>query len=143
MDKKLNCWDHFTCGRSRYSKKLEGSYCPASLIGSYNGVNDGVAAGRACWDIEGTLCATSACGNAQDERGTLLFKQARCSRCEFKSMVQQEEGPNFKESKRVPATDPHGTVAEKKERPSWMPLAENHARSWQPSPRGTGTPGRR
>ncbi|MEO5347776.1 MAG: hypothetical protein H7834_15565 [Magnetococcus sp. YQC-9] len=70
-----------------------------SLIGSYNGLNGGRDAGRACWNIEGTFCSTSSCGGADDKRGTFEFKKEQCQKCAFKALVMQEEGDDFREKK--------------------------------------------
>ncbi|MBF0146036.1 MAG: hypothetical protein HQL84_01565 [Magnetococcales bacterium] len=97
----MNCWDHFSCPRSRFSQKPDGSHCPVSLIGVYHGVNGGVNAGRACWNIEGTFCSISACGNPPDQRGIIGFKENHCDRCEFKARVRAEEGNTFQEDRTV------------------------------------------
>ncbi|GAB0056052.1 hypothetical protein SIID45300_00352 [Candidatus Magnetaquicoccaceae bacterium FCR-1] len=100
MDRKQNCWEFFNCGRSRHAPDQDGSFCPVSLIGAYDGINGGRDAGRACWNIEGTFCSFSACGTGDDQRGTFDFKKAQCQKCAFKALVIQEEGETFQEKKR-------------------------------------------
>lgn len=96
---KPNCWDFFQCTRSRHGEKFEGTPCPVSLMSAYHGCHGGVAAGRACWMIEGTFCIDSKCG-VGDERGGYDFKKDQCNRCEFKALVKSEEGNEFFEDRR-------------------------------------------
>ncbi|MBF0614765.1 MAG: hypothetical protein G8237_13780 [Magnetococcales bacterium] len=96
---KPNCWDFFQCMRSRHGARMEGTPCPVSLMSSYQGCNGGVAAGRACWMIEGTFCTVSKCG-VDDERGGYEFKKDHCDHCEFKALVKEQEGKGFHEERR-------------------------------------------
>ncbi|MBF0417130.1 MAG: hypothetical protein HQL86_02650 [Magnetococcales bacterium] len=100
MESKQNCWEFFNCGRSRHAPNQDGSYCPVSLIAAYDGINGGRDAGRACWNIEGTFCSVSSCGDPNDKLGTFQYKKSHCQKCVFKAQVQQEEGDAFLEKKR-------------------------------------------
>jgi hypothetical protein len=58
--------------------------CPAATETSYDGVNGGKNAGRACWSIANTECSQS---NTK--------KMLQCVDCAVMSQVQREEKDNF------------------------------------------------
>ena len=80
----LNCWEVMQCGlESGGSNAEEFGVCPAADAGYYDGVNEGVGAGRFCWAVEKTLCH----GTVQ---GTLVQKALNCMECEFYERVVRE-----------------------------------------------------
>ncbi len=84
MNKKLNCWEFFHCGREH-----GGSYhiCPAARDRSGEGVNEGKYSGRICWSLFDTFCKES---HDFYEEG-----RATCDICEFFKLVRREEGDKF------------------------------------------------
>ncbi|MFH1294084.1 MAG: two-CW domain-containing protein [Pseudomonadota bacterium] len=54
----------------------------------YSGKNGGIAAGRFCWKVAGTLCG----GKVQ---GTFAEKMINCANCDFFKSVKPEEGAAF------------------------------------------------
>ncbi|MEE8481162.1 MAG: hypothetical protein V3T59_07980 [Desulfobacterales bacterium] len=84
-----NCWEAKECGREVGGPKtVELGVCPASKEIKLNGANNGKNAGRACWVMDGTLCA----GKIQ---GTFADKMRACMDCEFYMAVQKEERDDF------------------------------------------------
>ncbi|MBS3956171.1 MAG: hypothetical protein KGZ40_01355 [Clostridiales bacterium] len=82
---KLNCWEYQGCGRGPGGpRSREGARCPASACEALAGVHEGVAAGRACWVIEGTYCDGSSAGPYE-------IKIHVCRKCAFYARVQVEE----------------------------------------------------
>lgn len=62
--KKLNCWEFKKCGREKDgANTADLGVCPASTETALHGVHDGTNSGRACWVMEGTLCAASVQGS--------------------------------------------------------------------------------
>ncbi|MEW6108572.1 MAG: two-CW domain-containing protein [Nitrospirota bacterium] len=87
--KKLNCWEFKKCGRDLGGEyTLDLGICPATTDIIFDGIHDGISAGRACWVIAGTMCN----GNTQ---GTFAGKYKDCGRCDFYNAVRDEEGDNF------------------------------------------------
>jgi hypothetical protein len=85
----MNCWEFKKCGREpKGSKEKELGVCPATTNFTYNNKNAGKGAGRYCWHVAGTFCG----GKVQ---GTFSSKLANCSKCDFYSRVQQEQGATF------------------------------------------------
>lgn len=85
----LNCWEFKDCGRG--PEGARGSFagvCPAAKEYRLDGANDGVAAGRACWVVAGTMCG----GRTQ---GTFVDKCGSCLECDFFSAVIDEEGREY------------------------------------------------
>jgi hypothetical protein len=83
--KKLNCWDVMKCGREPGGARVEESgTCPASMETSLDGVNGGIAGGRACWGVPNTDCG-----------GTVREKIPECLDCSFFLRVMDEEGSDF------------------------------------------------
>lgn len=58
-DKKVNCWEYMKCSRG---PEQETAICPAASDRSFNGMNDGINAGRSCWLVAGTACKGSPSG---------------------------------------------------------------------------------
>jgi len=85
---KQNCWEFKKCGRQPGGHRAEEmGVCPATVHADLNGVHGGKHAGRACWAIAGSLCG----GKVQ---GTYAAKLLNCWRCDFMSLVKQEEDPS-------------------------------------------------
>lgn len=63
--------------------------CSASTDVKNAATNGGMAAGRFCWKVAGTLCG----GKVQ---GTYADKMMNCSVCDFYKAVKSEEGAAFK-----------------------------------------------
>ena len=73
------------CGREPGGHNTnELGICPAATDASFDGLNGGKNAGRACWIRVGMLCN----GKVQ---GTFSEKLLDCQRCEFLHFVGQEE----------------------------------------------------
>ncbi|MFC1549612.1 two-CW domain-containing protein [Nitrospirota bacterium] len=86
---RLNCWEFRKCGRELGGKnEKELGICPASTYLSLEGIHDGIASGRACWVVAGTMCKDGV-------SGTLAEKLGDCRACEFYEMVMTEEGDGF------------------------------------------------
>lgn len=85
MKRKLNCWEFKNCGREPGGiMTAESGVCPVARAGSFDGTNDGVAGGRACWEVRRQstkLAANDICGTAS------------CSTCEFRRRVNYERAP--------------------------------------------------
>lgn len=92
---KLNCWEHFKCGREEGGLKVkELGLCPAAIERRADGINGGKNGGRACWALAQTLCA----GMLQ---GDVVSKMAKCMSCEFKKLVLHEEKLDFVNTKTI------------------------------------------
>jgi len=88
--RKKNCWEQMKCGREPGGEKVaELGTCPAAADGESNGINGGIAAGRFCWVVAGTLCK----GEVQ---GTFAQKFKNCLVCPFFRRVEREEGRFFR-----------------------------------------------
>ena len=80
-----NCWEFMNCGREPGGLKVDKlGICPAATNTCFHGMNRGKAGGRACWNIEGTLC-----------KETSGEKQLSCANCPFFMKVKQQEGRYF------------------------------------------------
>ncbi len=88
---KENCWEVMSCERQEGGAKVhEFGVCPASLSEKFAAVNQGDAAGRYCWMVEGTLCENRIQGN-------WATKMKHClTECSFFKKVHEEEGSEFK-----------------------------------------------
>ncbi len=83
-DNTLNCWEALQCGREPGGVNTdELGVCPAAEAGEYDGVNEGLNAGRFCWVVAGTLCHG-------EIMGTFAQKALNCMKCEFYGQVVQE-----------------------------------------------------
>ena len=91
---KINCWEHFKCGREVGNPARRDSPCNVSLISIHNHINGGENAGRYCWTVEGSYCAMNY-RNEVSDRGTIDYKETHCDRCEFKKIVMEQEGEAF------------------------------------------------
>jgi hypothetical protein len=58
--------------------------CPAAIYEQLDGVNNGDAAGRFCWTLEGTLCP-----------GVGEERIEKCFNCPFFHEVTMQEGESF------------------------------------------------
>lgn len=93
--KKLNCWEFKGCGREKGGANVLGlGVCPASTETVLDGVHGGANSGRACWVMEGTLCAASV-------QGSFLEKFKRCISCDFFHEVEGLEGFDLKNAKEL------------------------------------------
>lgn len=83
---KLNCWEFRKCGRELGGEwEQELGVCPASTYIALENMHGGIASGRACWVVAGTMCEGYV-------SGTFASKLMDCRRCEFYEMVRHEEG---------------------------------------------------
>lgn len=74
---RVNCWEAMCCGREPGGSKVdELGICQATIGLQNNGVNDGIASGRICWAVSGTLCG----GETQ---GSFAKKFPSCLKCPF------------------------------------------------------------
>ena len=86
---KLNCWEFKKCGRQEGGDKRDDlGECPVFKAANLDGVHGGLAAGRACWVVAGTMCAGKA-------NGTFAQKIDDCRQCDFYRLVKKEEGNDF------------------------------------------------
>lgn len=82
---KLNCWEFKMCGRQPGGVHVgDIGSCPVTKEKSLDGVHDGIAAGRACWVVAGTLCE----GKVQ---GTFAQEIRQCEACDFYRRIHREE----------------------------------------------------
>ena len=85
----MNCWDFKKCGRETNGSKTVGlGVCPAATNFTHNNKNGGKSAGRYCWKVAGTLCG----GKVQ---GSFADKMGNCTKCDFFSLVKQDQGAAF------------------------------------------------
>ena len=83
MGKKLNCWEFNNCGREKDGVMVPIlGECRISSMLKYDGLNDGVGAGRACWMVKNLKCTNRINNN---------FK---CYDCKFYKRVIHEEAEN-------------------------------------------------
>ena len=86
---KLNCWEFFKCGRQPGGKNVkEFGVCPTGLTSEFDGINEGISAGRFCWRVSGTFCTG-------ENQGSYIKKFQDCLNCAFLKKVNDEEGLNF------------------------------------------------
>ncbi len=75
---KLNCWQFKNCGREKGGLLAHVlGECPVSSALKFDGHNGGLAAGRACWQVDKTSCPGSLANG--------------CHNCEFYRRVLFEE----------------------------------------------------
>jgi len=90
MTKKLNCWQFKNCGLEKggVMTHILGE-CPVSTAMKFDGLNDGVGAGRACWMVPNAACRKDA---------TRHPRVSCCQDCEFYRRVifEEEENAHFK-----------------------------------------------
>lgn len=90
MKTRINCWEHFKCGREVAPQDLSFDVCPAAKDQSFDGANGGKNAGRICWDVFNTKCKTKE--EAEEKLGE---GRVTCEICSFYKLVKEEEGDNF------------------------------------------------
>jgi len=84
---RQNCWEFKTCGREPGGARVhEMGVCPASTATKAHGIHGGQNGGRCCWALVGTLCGGI-------EQNSLVAKLHQCVGCDFRTMVETEEGP--------------------------------------------------
>ncbi len=82
MCKKLNCWEFKNCGREQGGLLADTlGECPVSTSMKFDGLNNGVGAGRACWLIPNSACAKNRLNNTGRS----------CFDCPFYKRVKFEE----------------------------------------------------
>jgi hypothetical protein len=85
MADRINCWEYMNCGRQPGGEnEHELGVCPASTTPTFDGLNGGKNAGRACWLLAGTLCE----GEVQ---GSFALKYRNCFQCDFYQLVKGQE----------------------------------------------------
>jgi hypothetical protein len=62
---------------------------PVTMAERLNGVHEGVAAGRACWVVAGSLCTA-------EIQGTFAKEFKKCEACDFYIKVHNEECSSFR-----------------------------------------------
>lgn len=82
-----NCWDFMHCGQEITGGQGGEALCPAVLCSAANGIHYGHNGGRACWALDGTLCAGKPEQAAE--------KTAACMACAFFQKVHREETDNL------------------------------------------------
>jgi rubrerythrin len=86
---KVNCWEFKKCGRQPGGiHERDSGSCPVTWEKSLDGVHDGIAAGRACWVVAGTLCR----GKVQ---GSFAQEIMQCEACDFYKRIHHEECSSF------------------------------------------------
>ncbi len=89
MDKKINCWEYFKCGREPGGDKAnEMGICPATTCIEANGFLEGKNGGRACAYVTGTFCSGII-------RGTYNEKKDNCAKCKFYHDIKKEHGSDL------------------------------------------------
>ncbi len=90
MTGKLNCWQFKNCGREKGGilATILGE-CPVPTAMKFDGLNDGVGAGRACWMVPDAACRKDA---------VRYHRANSCHDCEFYRRVifEEEENVRFK-----------------------------------------------
>ena len=87
---RLNCWEFKKCGREPGGERTEDlGICPAADLKKHKDANHGVAGGRICWALAGTLCE----GKVQ---GVYAEKIDTCTNCEFYDYVRIQEKQNIR-----------------------------------------------
>jgi hypothetical protein len=81
--RKLNCWQFKNCGREPGGVLAETlGECPVAQTMKYDGLNNGVGAGRACWMVR-----NAACKNAPN----MSLPVDPCHTCDFYKRVVFEQ----------------------------------------------------
>ena len=94
MCKKINCWQFVNCGREKGGLMVPYlGECPVQNSMKYDGLNEGVGAGRACWMVQDATCILKATGQI-----------SACFDCKFYKRVvfEEDEKVHFKYSS-IPA----------------------------------------
>ncbi len=90
MTSKLNCWEFKNCGREKGGLMVAVlGECPVPTYMKFDGLNEGLGAGRACW------MAPRSPIKSETRQGNC---SSRCYRCDFYRRVvfEQEENACFK-----------------------------------------------
>jgi len=81
MRKKLNCWEFINCGREKGGLMVSSlGECQVPSEMKFDGLNDGVGAGRACWLSSHSQCVV---------KNNRMIKS--CYNCKFYKRVLYEE----------------------------------------------------
>lgn len=87
---RKNCWEVMECGREPGGANVEISgVCSAAMSKSYDGSNLGMAAGRCCWQVAGSLSGSGGDCNMIPDPGD-------CFDCAFFKRVRYEEAGRFR-----------------------------------------------
>jgi len=90
MTSKINCWQFKNCGREPGGVLADilGA-CPVASSMKFDGLNDGIGAGRACWMVPDSACR---------ESGSHLPRVDPCHACDFYKRVlfEQDEKTRFR-----------------------------------------------
>jgi len=88
--RKLNCWEFKTCGREKGGLMAEVyGECPVPTAMRFDGLNEGIGGGRACWMVPKAACTSDpGCRS----------RQKSCCQCDFYRRVvhEQEKQTHFK-----------------------------------------------
>ena len=80
MGKKINCWEYNNCGREKGGIMVPiMSECPVPTMMEFDGLNDGIGAGRACWMVNNNKCTNR------------IKNKTKCYECRFYKRVVHEE----------------------------------------------------
>jgi hypothetical protein len=81
MVKRLNCWEFKNCGREKdgLMTPILGE-CPVAKAMKFDGLNDGIGAGRACWMVPDSACVRAS-----------VKGRPPCHSCEFYKRVVFEQ----------------------------------------------------
>ncbi len=86
---KLNCWEFKKCGRELGgTREHELGICPASTYIALDNMHDGIASGRTCWVVAGTMCGGYVAGMFASKLGD-------CRKCDFYELVYAQQGDGF------------------------------------------------
>ncbi len=78
MTHVINCWEFFNCGREPGGLRAEElGVCPVAIDLSKDGINEGRAAGRCCWETT-------------DGNNHHVSQSASCASCAFRKRVSFE-----------------------------------------------------
>ena len=85
--RKLNCWQFKNCGREPGGilANLLGE-CPVARTMKFDGLNDGIGAGRACWMVHNSVCK---------QPKNLSSPINPCHTCDFYKRVVFEQEENL------------------------------------------------
>ncbi len=87
----MNCWEFVNCGREPGGDRADDlGVCPAAADRRFDGLNDGINAGRVCWIVAGTE-------NNDRPHCILADRHHPCQECSFYQQVQQSAGTPARE----------------------------------------------
>lgn len=90
-ERRINCWEYMKCGRG---PDQDAAACPAASQSLFDGMNDGINAGRSCWLIAGTDCRG-------ETKGTFAKQYENCRHCSFFKMVHDRNDQMTLEIKNI------------------------------------------